>query len=83
MVHCTKRFLKKILGSSRLTYEEMLTILVKVEGALNSHPLTYVCSKDTNEPLTPSHLLLGRRLLSQPEVIEDMNIANAAEELTR
>ena len=61
----------------------MLTILVKVEGVLNSCPLTYVYSEDTDEPLTPSHLLLGRRLLSKPEVTEDIYAANDAEELTR
>ena len=61
----------------------MLTILVEVEGVLNSHPLTYVFSEDTDEPLTTSHLLLGRRLLRKPEVSEDINADNDAEELTR
>ena len=61
----------------------MLTILVEVEGVLNSRPLTYVYSEGTDEPLTPSHLLLGRRLLSKPGVSEDIHVANDAEELTR
>ena len=34
---------------------------------LNSRPLTYISTKDVEEPLTPSHLLTGRRLLSLPE----------------
>ena len=83
MVRSTKRCLKKVLGSSRLTYEEMLTILVEVEGVLNSCPLSYVYSENTNDPLAPSHLLLGRRLLSKSEMSEDMNVANDAEDLTR
>ena len=46
-------------------------------------PSPHACSGDIEEPLTPSHLLLGRRLLSKPEVSEDINVANDAEELTR
>ena len=61
----------------------MLTIFVEVEGVLNSRTLTYVYSEDIDEPLTPSHLLLGRRLLSKPEVSEDIHVANDAENLTR
>ena len=65
MVRCTKGCLKKTLGSSLLTYEELLTVLTEVEGVLNSGPLTYVYGDDIEEPLTPSHLMIGRRLLSR------------------
>ena len=54
-----------MLGSSKLTYEELLTVLVEVECVLNSRRLTYVYSEEAEEPLTPSHLLLGHRLLSK------------------
>ena len=57
--------MKKTLGSARLTYEELLTVLVKIEGVLNSRPLTYAC-EGGGEPLTPSQLVTGRRLLSPP-----------------
>ena len=63
MVRCTKAYLKKILGSARLAYEELLTVLIEVEGVLNSRPLTYVYSDEIEEPLTPSHLMIRRRLL--------------------
>lgn len=33
-------------------------------SVLNSRLLTYVSTEDIEEPLTPSHLLTGRRLLS-------------------
>ncbi|XP_044183283.1 uncharacterized protein LOC122963962 [Acropora millepora] len=67
MVRCVKRCLKKILKSAKLTYEELLTVVVEIECVLNSRPLTYVSSEDRVEPLTPSHLLTGRRLLSIPD----------------
>jgi hypothetical protein len=58
MVKSVKRCLKKVIGSAKLTYEELLTILIEVECVLNSRPLTYVYD-DATEPLTPSHLVLG------------------------
>ena len=67
MVRCVKRCLKKILKNAKLTYEELLTVVVAIECVLNSRPLTYVSSEDRVEPLTPSHLLTGRRLLSIPD----------------
>ena len=68
MIKCTKRCLKKTLGNARLTYEELMTVLSEVECILNSRPLTYLYPDDLEEPLTPSHLMSGRRLLSLPDV---------------
>jgi len=67
MVRCVKRCLKKILKNAKLTYEELLTVVVEIECVLNSRPPTYVSSEDRVEPLTPSHLLTGRRLFSIPD----------------
>ena len=66
MVKSVKRCLKKTLGNSSLTYDELLTVLVEIEMVLNSRPLSFVSSNDLQEPLTPSHLLTGYRLLSLP-----------------
>ena len=66
----TKRYLWKTLRNANLNYDESHTVLVEVEGTLNSRPLTFVSSDDDpEEPLTPRHLMYGRRILSLPEVI--------------
>ena len=57
-----KSCLKKTLGRSKLSFDELTTILVEVEAVLNSRPLTYLYSDDVEEPLTPSHLVIGRLL---------------------
>ena len=63
MVRSVKRCLNKVLRNARLSYEELLTLLIQVEGVLNSRPLTYVYP-DQGEPLTRSHLVLGKRILT-------------------
>ena len=69
LIRSVKRCLKKILKNAKLSYEELLTVVTEVECVLNSRPLTYVSLKDIEEPLTPSHLMTGRRLLSIPDEI--------------
>ncbi len=36
-----KRCLKKVLRTAQLTYEELLTLLIQIEGVMNSRPLKY------------------------------------------
>ncbi len=63
----TKRCLKKIVGRARLTLDELITLITEVEGVINSRPISYVSGDDMEEPLTPAHLLCGRRLLNLPD----------------
>ena len=67
LVKSVKRCLKKTISGARLTYEELLTVISEVEMILNCRPLSYVSSEDYEEPLTPSHLLCGHRIMSLPD----------------
>ena len=71
MVGSVKACLRKVLGNVRLSFDELLTVLVEVEGTLNSRPLTYEYSEAGNEVLTPSHLIYGRRIQSLPDEIAE------------
>ena len=71
-----KRRLKKVFADARLTCEELLIVLTQI-GLLNSRQLTYVY-QDGETPLTPSQLVLGRRLLSRPSgLAEETSSANS------
>ena len=59
-VKLVKRCLKKTLRNAKLTYEELETVIVEIEGVLNSRPLTYVHEDLTEAPLTPSSLNCDR-----------------------
>ena len=67
LVRSTKQCLRKTLRQVKLSYDELLTALVEVEMVLNSRPLTYIFSDDLEETLSPSHLLVGRRLVTFPD----------------
>ena len=59
-----------MIRRSKVTLDQLQTLLVKVEPIINSRPLTYVSARDLEEPLTLSHLLMGRRVLSLPDNLE-------------
>ena len=42
-----------------------MTIVTEIEGIINCRPLTYIYNDNTEEVVTPSHLIYGRRLLSK------------------
>ena len=82
MVRSVKRCVKKSLGNARLTYEKFKTVLAEVEGILNSRPLTYVY-EELEEPVTPSSLCIGRRLLSPIVKTQDSISGNTTTELSK
>ena len=67
LIGLTKMALKKVLGRSRVTLTVLQTLITEVEAILNDRPLTYVSSDmNDSQPLTPSQLLHGRRIVSIP-----------------
>lgn len=67
-VKSVKTHLKKTIGSSLLTFEELSTVLVQIEAVLNSRPLC----PTSNQPeefnfLSPAHFLIGESLVAPPE----------------
>ena len=58
MVQSVKRCLRKVLGSAKLSFDELSAVLAEVESTLNSRPLTY--EYETEQVLTPSHLIFDR-----------------------
>ncbi|XP_041985251.1 uncharacterized protein LOC121737656 isoform X3 [Aricia agestis] len=75
-VKSVKHHLRRVLSLTHLTYEEMCTCLVQIEGILNSRPLTPLSSDPSDFTcLTPAHFLIGRTLLSVPRPdVADANI---------
>lgn len=67
-VKCFKSHFKKVVGSMSFTFEELGTLLSRIEACLNSRPLTPI-SNDPDELLclTPGHFLIGAPLLSPPQ----------------
>ncbi|XP_050059727.1 uncharacterized protein LOC126551012 [Aphis gossypii] len=63
-----KTHLYRVLGECYLTYDELNTILIKIEAVLNSRPLTPLSSDPLDAtPLTPAHFLIGEPTYSLPE----------------
>jgi hypothetical protein len=64
-VRIMKYHLKRIIGETVLTYEELSTVLAQIEACMNSRPL---CGSSEDPEgkiaLTPAHFLIGREIIS-------------------
>ncbi|GFW96966.1 integrase catalytic domain-containing protein [Trichonephila clavipes] len=79
LIRTVKLALRKTVGRATLFRDELETLLIEIEGGLNSRPLTYIFSEfNEPEPLTPSHMILGRRVNSLPpaRLNFDSNLSN-------
>jgi hypothetical protein len=84
MIGLVKTALKKVLGRSFVTFVVLQTILTEIEAILNDRPLTYVTSDTLDpEPLTPSHLLHGRRLTELPDNIDTQKVICTSSSITK
>ncbi|XP_058456550.1 uncharacterized protein LOC131433948 [Malaya genurostris] len=67
-IKVAKKHLYRQLGSSRLTFEDMCTVLAQIEAIMNSRPLLPL-TEDPNDlaALTPAHFLIGSSLHALPD----------------
>lgn len=70
-----KSHLRRMMGNSNLTFEELYTLLVQIEGVLNSRPLC----PNSNDPtdltaITPAHFLIGSEMNVIPEECPPLNV---------
>ena len=73
LVQSSKRTLRKSLFRATVTYEELLTLIVEIEGIMNCRPITYEYNDEFSEPFTASHLIYGYRILLTKS-INDQNL---------
>lgn len=69
-IKSVKTSLQVILKDQTVSEEVLMTVLIEVEGILNSKPLGYVSSDLADpDPITPNLLLMGRRDSSLPQAV--------------
>lgn len=75
-VKSAKSLLLRLVGESKLTFEEYSTLFARIEAVLNSRPL---CSS-SSEPakgvnyLSPGHFLIGSPMVSTPDLTPPLEI---------
>jgi hypothetical protein len=82
----TKTVIKRVLGRASITLTALQTLVTQIEAVINDRPITYVsCDVTDLEPLTPTHLLYGRKITSLPyplvesDEIEDTDFLDNSE----
>ncbi|XP_031346826.1 uncharacterized protein LOC116173472 [Photinus pyralis] len=75
-VKSLKHHMRRTIGETTLTYEELTTLVQQIEACLNSRPLVPIREvMDEDTLLTPGHFLIGRPILEPlEETGEDLKI---------
>lgn len=69
IIRIVKDLLKRTLGKSCISYEEMITILCDCEAIINDRPITYMMDTDPSvAPLTPGLFLHELREIGVPDL---------------
>lgn len=69
-IRSLKQALQVTLGTQPIPEETLQTVLIEIEGILNSKPLGYTSSNASDpDPITPNLLLMGRPDSSLPQVM--------------
>lgn len=76
MIRCVKKALRIMLFKKRLTFRQLETLIIEVEGIVNKRPLCTVKMKEDELPITPAELVLGRTLdlLPDPVKLSDVDL---------
>ncbi|KAL7290454.1 hypothetical protein TKK_0016142 [Trichogramma kaykai] len=74
-VRSFKHHFRRVVGETKLTFEELATLAARIEACLNSRPLRPLSSQPEDyAALTPGHFLVGSVLLDYPEPLNEGEI---------
>lgn len=63
-----KHHFKRITGAHRFTFEQFATLLARIEGILNSRPISAISADPSDlTALTPGHFIKGSPIMAFPE----------------
>jgi hypothetical protein len=67
-VRSVKFHLHRVIGPTKMTFQEMTTLMTQIEACFNSRPLTQASSDPSDlQALTPGHFLIGAPMTSIPD----------------
>ena len=67
-----KSSLKKVIGKAVLDFCEIFTIITEIKACLNSRPSTYLNEDNSDDLLTPNHLMYGRNIYNHHNLVVDI-----------